>query len=279
VNRATQSLYAPGSTFKMITLGSAFENDVARENTKFKSPGSMEIGNGKVSNFDGHDYGTITLAEAMEVSSNTVFGQVGVKLGAEALVSTAEGFGFNQALDFDTELVTSLMPDPEEMTKWETAWAADGQPVGDHKSPAGPQASVLQMAMAGCAIANDGVIMKPYLVDSVYDADGERTAQTSPISYSRALDADVAKRVRKVMEGVIENGTATAAQMDGVKLAGKTGTAETGKDKDDSWFVCMGPSDDCDVVVAIVLEQAGEGEATFAAVPVIEAALQYQGEL
>ena len=279
VNRATQSLYAPGSTFKMVTLSSAFENDIARENTKFKSPGNMDIGNGKVSNFDGHDYGTITLAKAMEVSSNTVFGQLGVKLGAQALVSTSEKFGFNQALDFDVEAVTSLMPDPEEMTKWETAWAADGQPVGNHKSPAGPQASVLQMAMVGCGIANDGVIMKPYLVDSVYDADGKRTAQTSPISYSRALDSDVAKRVRKVLEGVIENGTATAAQIDGVTLAGKTGTAETGKEKDDSWFVCMGPSDDCNMVVAIVLEEAGESEATFAAVPVIEAALQYQGDL
>lgn len=279
VNRATQALYAPGSTFKMVTLCSAFENDVARENTKFKSPGSMEIGNGKVSNFDGHSYGTITVARAMEVSSNTVFGQIGAKLGAEALVATSERFGFNQSLDFDTELVTSLMPDPEEMTKWETAWAADGQPVGDHKSPAGPQASVLQMALVGCAIANDGVIMKPYLVDSIYDADGKKTAQTSPISYSRAIDADVAKRVRKVMEGVVENGTATGAQIYGVTLAGKTGTAETGKEVDDSWFVCMGPTDDCDVVVAMVLEEAGESSATFAAVPVIEAALQYQGDL
>ena len=279
VNRATQSLYAPGSTFKTVTLASAFENDVARENTKFKSPGSIEIGNGKVTNFDGHNYGTITLARAMELSSNTVFGQVGKKLGPDALVHTAENFGFNQNLGFDTELATSLMPNPSEMTEWETAWAADGQPVGEHKSPAGPQASVLQMALVGCGIANDGVIMKPYLVDSVYDAEGEKIQQTSPITYSRAVSADVAKRVRKVMEGVITDGTATAAQIPGVTLAGKTGTAETGKDQDDSWFLCMGPSDNCNVVVAIVLEQAGEGAATFAAVPVIEAALQYQGDL
>ena len=279
VNRATQSLYAPGSTFKMVTLSSAFENDVARENTKFKSPGSMKIGNGTVSNFDNHDYGTITLSRAMELSSNTAFGQVGTKLGANALVKTSESYGFNQNLDFDTELATSLMPDPKEMTEWETAWAADGQPVGEHKSPAGPQASVLQMALVGCAIANDGVIMKPYLVDSIYDADGEKIQQTSPITYSRAISADTAERTRKVMEGVIENGTGTAAQIPGITLAGKTGTAETGKDADDSWFVCMGPSEDCDVVVAIVLEQAGEGTATFAARPVIEAALQYQGDL
>ena len=279
VNRATQSLYAPGSTFKMVTLSSAFENDIARENTKFKSPGSMTIGNGKVTNFDEHDYGNITLKRAMELSSNTVFGQVGVKLGADALVRTAEKFGFNHAVDFDVDISTSLMPDPKEMTEWETAWAADGQPVGEHKSPAGPQASVLQMAMVGCAIANDGVIMKPYLVDSVYNADGEKIQQTSPITYTRALSSDVAKRVRKVMEGVVTEGTAMGTEIPGVTLAAKTGTAETGKDIDDSWFVCMGPTDDCNVVVAMVLEQGGEGTATFAALPVIEAALRYQGDL
>ena len=279
VNRATQSLYAPGSTFKIVTLSSAFENDIARENTKFKSPGSMTIGNGKVTNFDEHDYGNITLKRAMELSSNTVFGQVGVKLGADALVRTAEKFGFNHAVDFDVDISTSLMPDPKEMTEWETAWAADGQPVGEHKSPAGPQASVLQMAMVGCAIANDGVIMKPYLVDSVYNADGEKIQQTSPITYTRALSSDVAKRVRKVMEGVVTEGTAMGTEIPGVTLAAKTGTAETGKDIDDSWFVCMGPTDDCNVVVAMVLEQGGEGTATFAALPVIEAALRYQGDL
>ena len=279
VNRATQSLYAPGSTFKMVTLSSAFENDVARENTKFKSPGSMTIGNGKVTNFDNHDYGTIVLKRAMELSSNTVFGQVGVKLGAAALVRTSENFGFNHALDMDIDVTTSLMPDPDEMTEWETAWAADGQPVGEHKSPAGPQASVLQMALVGCAIANDGVIMKPYLVDSIYDADGEKTQQTTPITYTRAISADTAQRVRKVMEGVVTNGTAMGAEIPGVTLAAKTGTAETGKDIDDSWYVCLGPTDDCNVVVAMVLEQGGEGTATFAALPVIEAALQYQGDL
>ena len=279
VNRATQALYAPGSTFKMVTLTSAFENDVAKEKTKFKSPGSMKIGNGKVTNFAEHDYGTITLARAMELSSNTVFGQVGEKLGAAALVRSSEAFGFNQTLDFDTELVKSLMPDPDEMTVWETAWAADGQPVGEHKSPAGPQTSVLQMAMVGCAIANDGVIMKPYLVDSIYDADGQMTQQTNPITYSRAMSSNTATRVRTVMEGVITNGTAAGVSVGNVTLAGKTGTAETGKDVDDSWFVCMGPTDDCDVVVAMVLEEAGESAATWAAVPVIQAALQYQGDL
>ena len=92
----------------------------------------MEIGNAKVSNVDNNEYGTISLARATEVSSNTVFGQVGVQLGPERLVEGAEKFGFNKNIDFDLPLATSLMPDPDEMTEWETAWAAAGEPVGEH---------------------------------------------------------------------------------------------------------------------------------------------------
>lgn len=279
VNRATQALYAPGSTFKMVTLSAALANDVAREDSQYASPGTIEIGGAPITNFGGEDFGTITLAEAMAVSSNTVFGQVGAQLGASNLVHAAEDFGFNKPIEFDIETTTSLMPVSSEMSEWETAWAADGQPVGSHPSPAGPQASVLQMALVGCAIANDGVIMKPYLVDSIYNAAGEKMQQTKPLTMRRVMSESIATRTRTVMEGVIDHGTGTAAQVYGVKLAGKTGTAETGKELDDSWFVCMGPSDDCNVVVAIVLEQAGEGSATFAAQPVIEAALAHQGDL
>ena len=278
VNRATQARYAPGSTFKMLTLAAALETDTANESTEYDSPGSMEIGGGEVTNYEGHEWGTISLARALEVSSNTVFGQVGTQIGALRLVQYAEAFGFNKGIDTDIEAYTSLMPESAEMTEWETAWAADGQPVGNHESPAGPQATVLQMALVGCAIANDGIIMKPYLVDSVYNAEGEKLQQTNPLTFAHPITETTAQRVRKVMEGVVDNGTAMGLQAGGARLAAKTGTAETGNEVDDSWLVCMGPSDDCDVVVALVLEQAGEGAATWAAQPVIEAALAYQGD-
>ena len=79
------------------------------------------------------------------------------------------------------------MPDPNEMTEWETAWASAGEPVGEHESPAGPQATVLQMALVGCAIANDGVIMQPYLVDSVYNAEGTNSYRAAPLPGSLPL--------------------------------------------------------------------------------------------
>lgn len=280
-NRATQALYAPGSTFKMLSLSTALENNIASEDTVYNSPGEITIGNAPVYNYDENDLGEITLEQATWYSSNTVYGQLGTQIGSDLLVRTAEQFGFNNTFDFDLPLATSLMPDPDEMTEWETAWAAIGQPVGEHKSPAGPQATVLQMAMVGSAIANDGVIQKPYLVDSIYNSNGERAATTSPSSYSTVMSASTANRVRKVLEGVVNNGTGTAAAVPGVQIAGKTGTAETGRDVDDSWFVGMGPSDDCKVVVAIVLEQ-GAGrtdDAPARAENVLSTALQVQGAM
>ncbi len=280
-NRATQALYSPGSTFKMVSLTTALENNVATESSVFSSPGEMTIGNGKVNNFGNYSYGEITLARATELSSNTVYGQLGTQIGSDRLVEGSEKFGFNQDVSFDIPLVKSLMPDPNEMTEWETAWATAGEPVGQHASPAGPQATVLQMALVGCVIANDGVMEQPYLVDSIYNADGECSFTARPSSLITATSSSIAKRVRTVLEGVVNSGTGTAAAVQGVQIAGKTGTSETGKEYDDSWFVGMGPSENCKVVVAIALEQGAslDGGAASRAQNVLETALKTQGSL
>ena len=278
-NRATQALYAPGSTFKMVTLATALQNDIASENTSYSAPSSMDIGNAPVTNYHSIGYGTISLRTATEKSVNTVFGQLGVQIGPDLLVKSAEQYGFNSDVFFELPLSKSLMPDPSEMTTWETAWAACGQPVGQHSSPAGPQATVLQMAMVGAAIANDGALEQPYLIDSVYGSDGAKISSTSPTTLSNTMSTDTAKRVRDVLEGVVTEGTGTGAKISGVTIAGKTGTAQTGKAHDDSWFVGMGPSDDCKVVVAIVLEEASDTgtNAATRANGVLKAALTAQG--
>lgn len=278
-NRATQALYPPGSTFKIVTLTGALENNVATESSVFKAPGSMKIGNGDITNFNGRSYGEITLTRATEVSANTVYAQLGVEMGADMLVKTAEDFGFDQDIKFDLPLAKSLMPKPEEMTEWETAWAAAGEPVGEHESPAGPQSTVLEMAMVGCAIANNGVIQKPYLVDSIYNAEGKCSFTASPSTLMTATNSATANRVKSVLEGVVASGTGGAAAVSGVKIAGKTGTAETGKPIDDSWFVGIGPSENSRVVVAIVLEEGSDlpGGAASRAQGVLRTALQVQG--
>ena len=224
-NRATQALYSPGSTFKIVSLATALESNTATESSVYSAPSTLEVGGGEVTNFNDASYGDITLERATELSANTVFAQLGTEIGADALVSSSDKFGFNQDIEFDLPLVTSLLPDPNEMTEWETAWAAAGEPVGEHKSPAGPQATVLQMALVGCAIANDGVIMQPYLVDSIYNAEGTNSYRANPNTLFTACSSSVADRVKTVLEGVVNNGTGTAAAVDGVQIAGKTGTA------------------------------------------------------
>ena len=283
LNRATQALYAPGSTFKVVTLTTALEDGVATADEVFSSPGTMDIGNAPVSNFDKNDYGNITLARATELSSNTVFGQVGAELGAERLVNGADAFGFNHDIEFALPLYTSLMPDPQDMTEWETAWAAAGEPVGEnntdnHPSPAGPQATVLEMALVGAGIANDGVIMQPYLVDGVYNANGERSLTATPTKLFQATSKETAQEFKDILVGVVKQGTGTAAAIEGVDVAGKTGTAEK-EDSNDSWFVGMAPADNPQVVVAVIIEDGEEGVGASKAQNVLRVALQVQGLL
>lgn len=283
INRAIHALYSPGSTFKIVSLATALEDGVADENTVYDAPGSMEIGNADVVNFDGNSYGRLTLAQATELSANTAFGQLGVEMGADALVAGAEDFGFNKDIEFALTLYTSLMPDPDDMTEWETAWAASGENVGEnktasHPSPNGPQATVLEMALVGSAIANDGTIMQPYLVDGVYNANGERSFTAQPTKLMQAVSETTAGRVRDVLVGVVNNGTGTDAAIDGVQVAGKTGTAEKA-DGNDSWFVGMAPADDPRVVVALIIEDGEEGVGAQKAQNVLKTALEVQGLL
>ena len=185
----------------------------------------MEIGGGKVTSFDSINMGKATLENATVYSSNTVFAQLGIQLGAEALVAGADKFGFDSNMQFDLPLAESRMPNPADMSEWETAWAAVGQPVGDEANN-GPFATVLEMAMVGCAIANDGTIMHPYLVEGVFNANGQRSYSATQNAFIQACSARTADRVTAVLEKVVQYGTGVNAAIEGYELAGKTSTAE-----------------------------------------------------
>jgi peptidoglycan glycosyltransferase len=278
-NRATQGLYAPGSTFKTVTLTGALANATTSLDKNYDSPPSINIGTniqgnpGEITNYGGYGYGNVTLERGFAVSSNTVFAQVADELGAEKLCATAAGFGFNRELDSDFSLNTSLMPKPEEMTQWETAWAGVGQPVGYHESPSGPQATVMQMAMVGAGIANNGTLMKPHLLDHVIGSDGAILRTNSPVVLGEATTPETARKVQQAMEGVVRGGTGTAAQISGYTVRGKTGTAETGKPEDNAWFVGYVEIGERKVVVAIVLEEVSDGAATPKARDILQAAI------
>ena len=282
-NRATQSLYAPGSTFKIVTLAAALDTGTVEPDDVYSSPGKIEIGNAPVTNYNKTKHGKITVAQATAYSSNTVFAQIAVELGATDLVSYAEAFGFNDAdnLIQDFSLTDSLMPDPDEMTTWETAWAGAGQPVGEHDSPAGPQVTVMQMAVAMAAIANDGVAMKPYVVEKVLSPSGSTVAKTTSEIYGQVITEETAKTEQEILEGVVTGGTGTAAQISGATVIGKTGTAETSSELSDAWFVGTAEAGGESVTVAIVIEEgdSGGGVAAPAAKEVLECALEEVGGL
>ena len=255
VNRATLSLYAPGSTFKVLTLAAALDTNAYSLDDMISCQSSMDIGGAAVTNYNNNDYGTLSLAKALAYSSNVAFGQVGAKIGANTLVSYANAFGYDTSIGQDFYTATSLMPNPSEMTEWETAWSACGQPVGEHESPAGPQTTVMENAIVAATIANGGVAMNPYIVDHVLSPEGVTTTTTQPRSLGQPISSTTASEVGDAMLGVVEDGiTASGARISGVKVAGKTGTAQTSKTDANSLFIGYAPYDSPTLAISICLE-------------------------
>lgn len=278
LDRARQTLLAPGSTFKVVTLAGAYANGTATPQSTYSAPGTMKIGNAPVTNFESSSYSQVSLEVATAKSINTVFGQVAVQLGAGKLVKQAEDFGFNTKIPFELPIKNSLMPLPSEMTEWETAWAGIGQPVGEHESAPGPQSTVFEMALVAAGIANEGVIMQPYVIDSVQPVQGPTTfiATTKSREWRKACEPEVANQVTEAMKLVVNSGSGRGGAIKGVQVAGKTGTAEVGASKPtNAWFIAFAPADDPVVALAILLEGGGQGgrAAAPAARRVLEAAL------
>ncbi len=276
-NRATQALYAPGSTFKVVTMAAALDSGTATGDSVYNGRSPIEIGGAKVTNFGNSSWGDITLRKALEDSVNTVFAQVGNELGPDLLVEYSKRFGYGSAIGKGINSTASLMPDPAEMTEWETAWASVGQPVGQHKSPAGPQTTIIQNAVVAATIANNGVVMEPYIVDKVLSPEGEVLSSSSPRTIGKALSINANETLRESMLAVIKSGTGRQARIDGVQVAGKTGTAETNNKRADSHFIGFAPYDSPTVAVAVVVEQANDRSAAKVAQQVMKATLIAQG--
>lgn len=239
LNRATQSVLAPGSTFKLVTLSTALASGKAFESKRYDAPSSLQLDQGAISNSGNVDAGAVTLAEATNLSLNTVFGQLGIALGSDALQAGAEQYGFNSPLPCDLPLATSTFAGSK-MSEWETAWAAAGQPVTEK----GPNASVLQMALVMSAIANDGTLMKPLILES-----------SSPEVVAEATSPDTAQRIIGILS---EGDTETTSKC---TMLGKTGTAEKANGADDAWYIGMATGDNGrKVVVACLIEEGGFGE-------------------
>jgi peptidoglycan glycosyltransferase len=247
-NRAAREIYPPGSTFKLVTAAAALEDGMDPDTT-IESPDRLRLPNTETylpnsTNCGGSE---TTLTNALRVSCNTAFANVGLELGQDKLRDQAQKFGFNARHLADLNGVASQFPD--DMDAAQLALASIGQ--------FDVAASPLQMAMVTAGIANDGAVMDPYVVSMVQGPDLKPMSTTNPTKLSQAMSAANAKELQEMMRIVVAQGTGSAAQISGVDVAGKTGTAQSDpKRKPFAWFTSFAPVDDPEVAVAVIVEDA-----------------------
>ncbi|MGY0388204.1 peptidoglycan D,D-transpeptidase FtsI family protein [Nocardioides sp. WG-D5] len=255
LNRSIQTALPPGSTFKLVTAAAAIENLDMDGDSKVYGGASLDLPGTTTDlpNLNGTSCGgeQITLTRALEVSCNTAFGQLGMELSDEEMQEQAEAFGFGQDyLDDLRPLAKSQYPAND--GKAEQARAAIGQQS--------VIATPLQMAMVSAGIANGGEVMKPYLVDRVTSSSLDVIDQgnPTPIDNQPAVSQDTAEILTQMMVSTVENGTAEAAAIDGVSVAGKTGTAQTTPDKPPyAWFTSFAPAENPSIAVAVMVQKSG----------------------
>ena len=265
LDRATGQSYPPGSTFKVVTTAAALETGIAGPETEFVDRVELELpgSTATIANFDGdvcRDGLTVNLTTAFARSCNTVFGQLGMDVGAVDLVAVAEAFGFNQPIPFEIDVLSSRIPPGSELRDDlpATAQTAIGQ--------RDVQATPLQMALVAAAVANDGEVMTPHLIAEIFDADGEVETVTAPEVWRRAISPATAEVLTGLMERVVTSGTGGRAAVPGYRIAGKTGTAEVPDGPPHAWFIGFGPLDPepgvTPLAIAVVVESGGAaGEA------------------
>lgn len=268
--RATMGLYPPGSTFKLITATALIEQGLSE--TTVTDKGSTEIDGKTFENANNKSNGKTDLKKAITVSSNVYFAELSQELGAKALLETAARIGIGsgkdtssgigsgmQSLNFDLPVSQSRVGSLD-MGPTELAATAIGQ--------GNLLVSPLHMAMVAAAIANEGVIMAPYLVDHLSRPDLKAIALTEakPKALGTFTSTETAKLLTEMMVSAVKSGTGKRAGIKGISVAGKTGTAQNEEEgQDHAWFIGFAPAEDPQIAVAVVVEYAGKGGGEVAA--------------
>ncbi|MCX4907188.1 penicillin-binding protein 2 [Streptomyces sp. NBC_00878] len=259
LNRALREIYPPGSTFKVVTTAAALEKGLyssADEKTDSPLPYTLPDTTTELKNEGTIPCKNATLREALRVSCNTVFGKLGVDVGREDMLEEAKKFGFNAEQFIPVRSSASNFP--EKMDRPQTALSS----IGQFETATTP----LQMAMVTAAIANDGKLMKPYMVDKLQAPNLDVIEQTDPEQMSEPLSEKNAQILQSMMETVVTDGTGKkgAINEDGVTVGGKTGTAQRGIDNSGNpyaWFISYAKLEDgsSPVAVAVVVEDEDAG--------------------
>jgi penicillin-binding protein A len=270
VNRATQGLYPPGSTFKVVTVSAALESNRFSPDSTFFDPGYCTVYGKRVNNFDtSSPFGNLTLATALQHSVNSVFCNIGKALGAKRILDQARKFGFYERPPLETPEGERY---PSGLYRRGDLWYPERSSDVDAGRMAFGQERMLvtpmQMAMVAGTIGNGGILMRPWVVEKIVSPVGKTVARTERERLDRAVGPVNARHIQEMMVSAVEGGTGTAAQIQGYRVGGKTGTAETGvAGRNVTWFIAFAgrPGRRPEVAIAVALEgQSLTGGATAA---------------
>ncbi|MFD7505676.1 peptidoglycan D,D-transpeptidase FtsI family protein [Streptomyces sp. NPDC059850] len=253
LNRALRQTYPPGSTFKVVTAAAALEDGKYTDidgPTNSPLPWKLPLSTQPLRNEGNIPCKNATMRQALRYSCNTVFGKLGDDLGKDKMLEQAKKFGFNDEVFMPVRASESVYP--EKMDRPGNALSSIGQ--------FDTRATPLQMAMVASGIANDGKLMKPYMIDSLRAPNLTTIDQTSPEEMSQPLSSENAGKLQDMMETVVKEGTGTNAQIPGATVGGKTGTAQHGVDNSENpyaWFISYAKTDEgSPVAVAVVVESS-----------------------
>jgi penicillin-binding protein A len=267
VNRATQFGYAPGSTFKVVTATAAIDSGEYTPQSRVSGRDGILVSGVPLSNDEHESFGELTLTEALVKSVNTVYAQVAEHVGKQTLARYMSRFGFDRKpqLDYPDEQMSSSGEYLGERLLSPTSRYVDvgRMGIGQDKLQVVP----LQMAEVAAAVANGGRLMVPHLTERIVDPEGRTVLRVSPRVQSVVMKASTATALTGMMEAVVNEGTGTAAQIPGVRVAGKTGTAETqiGTAINNVWFIAFAPASNPRVAIAVTLQDVPGQGAAFAA--------------
>lgn len=254
LNRVTQGLYPPGSTFKIVTaLEYIRENPDTWQNYSYQCSGSMTRGEDRIQCYHGSVHGSVNFTRSFAKSCNTSFANIGLSLERSSFENTLNSLLFNQELPVTFISSVSRVDVSEDTSEADMMQVSIGQGT--------TSITPLQLNMITCAIANEGVLMKPYIIDYVQNSTGNKIKEFSPSTYGKLMSNEEADILKQLMTDVVQEGTATKLKGLSYTAAGKTGSAEYGTVKGDShaWFTGFAPADDPKIAVTIIIEGAGAG--------------------
>jgi peptidoglycan glycosyltransferase len=277
-NRATQAGYAPGSTMKVVTAAAALDSGKFTPESTVSGKSPIIISGVPLKNFSDEQFGQITLTTALTHSVNTVWAPVAVKLGHDTMADYMKRFGFgtDPPMDYpDAQMFASGVFDVK--TQKLIPAASDRVDIG--RVGIGQErlrVTPLQMATVAATVANGGVRMKPHITDRIVDADGRTVKRIEPAEAQRVMSTRSAEQLTEMMSQVVKEGTGTAAALQGIEVAGKTGTAELNiaQGLNQPWFIGFAPRNDPKIAVAVTLENIVGGQGGVVAAPIAKAVME-----